>query len=187
MTTDEPAEWERPRRFDAFGLVTRRGEIAGEVDAYDLERVHDRLGDDDGVVPPARVAYRITGKIDPMGRPVLCVGLAGGLPLQCQRCLRLFEWPLRQETTVLLARDEEQLAWLDENDEREVVLAAEALNATALVEDELLLAIPFAPRCDRPDCRASGADAGPQEEAGASSGAFAALASMRQQKDGNKS
>ncbi len=66
---------------------------------------------------------------------------------------------------VLLARDERELARLDEEDEHEVVLAASPLDAATLVEDELLLTLPFVPRCERAECaRAArgGSVAGPK-------------------------
>ena len=78
--------------------------------------------------------------------------LDGEVPLECQRCLRTFTWPVAQATVLLLARDERELARLDADDAHEVILAAAPLVAMTLVEDELLLTLPFAPHCDRPDC-----------------------------------
>ena len=54
---------------------------------------------------------------------------------------------------MLLARNERELAVLDESDDvHEVILAAAPLDAQTLIEDEVLLALPFAPRCERPEC-----------------------------------
>ena len=69
------------RRFDAFALVGSHGEIAGTVAAFDLDRVQELLGEDDGEVPPAEVNYRIRGERDSLGRPVLAIELEGRLPL----------------------------------------------------------------------------------------------------------
>jgi uncharacterized protein len=49
-----------------------------------------------------------------------------------------------QQTELLLARDAADLARLDA-DEQEAVLATAPLDALTLVEDELLLSLPFAP------------------------------------------
>ena len=74
----------------------------------------------------------------------------------------------------LLAKDERELARLDEDDEHEVVLASAPLDPRVLVEDELLLTLPFAPRCERPEC----AGAAPME-ATAKQTAFGALAGWK--------
>ncbi|MEP7208327.1 MAG: YceD family protein [Casimicrobiaceae bacterium] len=164
-----------PRRFDAFGLVARQGHLEGRVDPLDLDRLQDVLGDDGGTVPDAEIGWRIEGETDPMGRHVLHVALDGEVPLECQRCMRPFFLPVHQRSTVLLARDEKELAYLDENDEREVMLAAAPLDPLEVVEEELVLAMPYVPRCERPDC-ATGEE--PAADAPAAS-PFDALARLR--------
>jgi uncharacterized protein len=159
----------RDGSFDAFELAARGGTLEGTVDVADLQRAADSLAPGDG-----RVAWRIAGSADPVGRPALEVALTGTVPLECRRCLESFAWPVAQRTLLLLARDEGELARLDEGDEHEVVLAAAALEAAALVEDELLLSLPFAPCCDRAAC-AGEAAAAPAPVASA----FGALAALK--------
>jgi uncharacterized protein len=163
--------------FDAFGVARRGAAIAGRLDAAALPRVADRLGEGD-----ASIAYRITGAADALGRPAIEVSVEGAVPLECQRCLRTFSWPVAQRTLLLLARDEPDLARLDEDDVHEVILAATPQDPVALVEDELLLSLPFAPHCDREDCEArTAAMAAPAGESATrtSASAFDALASMK--------
>jgi uncharacterized protein len=74
------------------------------------------------------------------------VSIQGMVPLTCQRCLGALDQPVGQSTTLLLARDDDELVRLDESSEDEVVLANAPLDPLALVEDELLLTLPFAPR-----------------------------------------
>ena len=163
-------------RFDGFGVAARRAVIAGHVDATALPRVADLLADEQD---DAGVEYRITGSADTGGRPALDVSLSGAVPLTCQRCLRPFRWPVEQSTLLLLARDERELARLDEEDhEHEVLLAAAPLDPVALVEDELLLTLPFAPRCARADCLAGGTlrlVAGAHDDGASPFGALAGL------------
>jgi uncharacterized metal-binding protein YceD (DUF177 family) len=59
-----------------------------------------------------------------------------------------------QNTELLLARSEAELARLD-SDEIEVVLATERLDPLMLVEDELLLSLPFSPRHADGECEAA--------------------------------
>ena len=95
----------------------------------------------------------------------------------CQRCLQPFGWPLAQKTVLLLARDERELATLDAEDEHEVILAAAPLDAATLAEDEVLLTLPFVPRCERIECAQSAlaGAADPRER----SPALAALATIK--------
>jgi uncharacterized metal-binding protein YceD (DUF177 family) len=76
---------------------------------------------------------------------------------------------------------------LDEEDhEHEVVLADAPLDAVGLVEDELLLTLPFAPRCPEDECPALKNDDGAANRVAAvKSSAFDALAAL-QSKPGSK-
>ena len=163
--------------FDAFGVARRGAAIAGTLDATALPRVADRLAEGD-----APIAWCIAGAADALGRPAVEVSVEGTVPLECQRCLRTFSWPVAQRTLLLLARDERELARLDDDDMHEVILAATPQDPVALVEDELLLSLPFAPHCDRDDCEArTAAMAAPTGEPAAPvpPSAFDALAGMK--------
>ena len=164
----------RDGSFDAYDLVRRRASFAGKFDVASLPRAADQLAPEGG---SAEVAWRISGITDPSGRPALEVRVDGTVPLVCQRCLQPFGWHVAQRTTVLLARDERELEALDAEDEHEVILAATPLDAATLVEDELLLTLPFVHRCERVECVQS-AMAGAHDSA-ARAPAFAALAAIK--------
>jgi DUF177 domain-containing protein len=169
----------RDGSFDAFKAVSSRTARSGSTDVATLPRAAERLAD--GV---ARIDWRIAGTLDSRERPALEVRLDGAVSLECQRCLRTFEWPVAQRTLLLLARDEHELALLDADDDREVIVAAAPLDPLELVEDELLLTLPFAPHCERDDCN-SGMEAiigqvGPSEPPQRTS-AFGALSALRSQ------
>ena len=164
-------------RFDGFGVAARQAVIAGQVDAAALPRVADVLAEEGG---RANVDYRITGSTDAGGRPALEVSLSGAVTLTCQRCLRPFAWPVAKSTLLLLARDERELVRLDEEDhEHEVLLAAAPLDPVALVEDELLLTLPFAPRCPEAECPATGKGPPAASEAAGRASPFDALAGLK--------
>lgn len=165
-----------PGRFDAFGVAAKQGVVAGRFDAAALPRVADLLAEVDGA---QELAYRITGTADPQGRPALEVALSGAVPLVCQRCLQSFLWPVEQSTLLLLARDEAEAERLDAEDhEHEVVLAAEPIDPRVLVEDELVLTLPFVPRCPEEQCPA-GKVAADVEPLAPTRPALAALAELR--------
>lgn len=130
-------------RFDAFKLAARASSVSGSLDARRLPNVADSLapGDD-----PAPIAWTVEGGASAEGRPAISIDIEGDVPLVCQRCLAPMAWPVSQGTEVLLAHDEDELATLDAETDGEVILADRPLDAATLVEDELVLTLPFAPR-----------------------------------------
>ena len=130
-------------RFDAFKLAARASSVSGRVDARRWPEGADSLapGDD-----PGPIAWTVEGGASAEGRPAISIGIEGVVPLVCQRCLEQMDWPVSQRTEVLLAHDEGELERLDAESEGEVVVAEEQLDAATLVEVELLLTLPFAPR-----------------------------------------
>ena len=143
-------------RFDAFRLAAHREAMAGEIDLTGRARVVERLAPATGLTP---IAWRIEGSRDELDRPMLTLTLHGSVQLVCQRCLQSFTAAIDQRSELLLARDEAELARLD-TEEREVVLASAPLDARSLVEDEVLLSLPFAPMHPEGQCPAEAADTG---------------------------
>jgi len=146
----------RTGSFDALELALRHLELAGTATASEFPRVADQLAPDVSGGDVGSLAWRICGMADALGRPALEVSLDGSVMLECQRCLRPFAWPVAQRTMLLLARDEREQARLDEDDEHEVIVAGAPLDPRELVEDELVLTLPFAPHCERGDCVTAG-------------------------------
>jgi uncharacterized protein len=136
-------------KFDAFRLARDRGQLEGELDAVTLPRIADRLVED-----RAPLHWRIRGTADALGRPALALDVEGVLPLQCQRCLGVYHWQVDAHSEVLLARDAAEVARLDNESELEVVLASAPVDPVELVEDELVLSTPFAPRHPDAECTA---------------------------------
>jgi len=130
-------------RFDAFKLAARASSVSGSLDARRLPNVADSLAPGDDPVP---IAWTVEGRRSAEGRPAISIDIEGDVPLVCQRCLAPMAWPVSQGTEVLLAHDEDELATLDAETEGEVILADRPLDAATLVEDELVLTLPFAPR-----------------------------------------
>jgi uncharacterized protein len=173
----------RAGRFDAFDLAARGESIAGDVDVARRPRIADRLATTTASVP---IAWRVVGGHDALARPMLTVTIEGNLPLVCQRCLQPFDWALAQRSELLLAREEAELEQLDAG-EPEVLLAASPLDPITVVEDEILLALPFAPRHTEGACPAN-----PEPTAGSAlamagqgtTSPFARLAALKKGTDG---
>jgi uncharacterized protein len=128
-------------RFDAFRLARDRAVLTGSVDATALPRLADRV-----IGAQGPVEWRIEGTVDAMDRLALTVRLEGTVTLECQRCLEALEWPIAQQTQLLLAHDDAQAERLDAESDAEVLVAATAIDPQTLVEDELVLALPYIAR-----------------------------------------
>ena len=130
----------QPGMFDAFRLANGRNVLEGSLDVATSERLYDRLTDGEGTV-----SWRIEGTRDEVGRPALAISITGTVPLECQRCLGAFEMRVAQQTVTVLAHDEAEADALDAGSDHEVLVADHPFNAVELVEDELLLTLPYAP------------------------------------------
>ena len=143
----------RPRleAFDAYRLARQRGVLEGTLDVAVSERLADRVAPG-----PAAVDWRIEGTTDAAGRPALSISISGNVPLECQRCLAPFALPISQRTVTVLAKSESDADVLDADSGDEVLVADHPLNPAALIEDELLLTLPYAPMHDEGRCERSG-------------------------------
>ncbi len=135
--------------IEPMRMVSRNETLEGMLDARALHELDDVLapGED-----PVDVRWQVTGMRSAEGRPMLVVAVEGSIPLTCQRCLERMAWPLEQDTHIVLASDEAELAELDGSLDDEVMLGTSRVTAGRLVADELMLSLPFAP-LHEPPCR----------------------------------
>lgn len=151
MTTGRKPVTLKAGMFDAFRLAREHGSLRGNFDAAASERLYDWLAPGE-----APVVWSITGTADPLGRPAIAIELVGSVPMECQRCLAPMQWPVQQRTVALLAVNEAEGDALDADTDDEVLVAAGPLDALTLVEDELLLSLPYAPTHADGECAAPG-------------------------------
>jgi uncharacterized protein len=149
MTTGPKPGTMKAGSFDAFRLAREQGSLTGNFDAAASDRLYDWLAPGE-----APIAWSITGTADALGRPAIAIELSGTVPMECQRCLEPLQWTVAQKTVTLLARSEAEADALDAECEGEVLNAAAPLDALALVEDELLLSLPYAPAHADGECAA---------------------------------
>lgn len=126
--------------FDAYRLARERGVLTGTLDVEASERLEDRTAPG-----PGTVSWRIEGTTDEVGRLAIAIDIEGAVPVTCQRCLSDFPLPVEHRTLTVIARNEKEADELDASSDHEVVVADHPLDAVELVEDELLLTLPYAP------------------------------------------
>ncbi|MEQ1773057.1 MAG: YceD family protein [Burkholderiales bacterium] len=123
------------------------------------------------------VAYHVAGGVDALARPVLRLTVSCRLLLRCQRCLKALPHDLAIDTTLRLVGESSLDAEMsDDPDEPDCIAASTALDLAALIEDEVLLALPAYPRHEESRCNGSG---GADEVAGANNVSdFSALSKL---------
>lgn len=148
----------RSARFpliDGYPFAATRGEVHGRCTVAGFERLKDLLGSREG-----ELEYSVRGTADGQGRPALRLEARGELKLVCQRCLGALAFPLAVDALLVLARSEAEIdAQPVEPDSPERVVGGKEMAVGELLEDEILLAIPFAPRhgqCDAGGGRKNG-------------------------------
>jgi len=104
--------------------------------------------------------------------------------LVCQRCLQPYEQPLEVDRRLRFVRDEKLAQQLDEDSEDDVLVLPARLDLHALLEDELILALPLVPRHDEcPEPLQVPADPSAQDPQDSTPHPFAALAALRKPGD----
>ena len=123
---------------------TRNGEVfASQSPVSDFRRALEGLPEQKGQI----IQWSVQGHIDSAGQQFLDIHLSGFVVLTCQRCLQDFDYHIDTTNTVLVVDDELELdVDADDPDAYERILGSTHLNALELVEDELILSIPYVPR-----------------------------------------
>jgi len=93
--------------------------------------------------------FVLRGEINQRGKPMLRLAVEGNVRLECQRCLDILDFPLRFEVQLELAASEAEIAAAEEEDDVDCILADREMSVAALVEDEVLLALPMVPKHER--------------------------------------
>ena len=104
--------------------------------------------------------FRIEGLKGERGKFMLHLVVSGVVPLACQRCLEAIHFKLDVDSLLELVPADVELSQEElEDDTRDFLPVAGELDVAELVEDEILLALPVAPRherCGVPDAASAG-------------------------------
>ncbi|MGG4604466.1 YceD family protein [Paenalcaligenes sp. Me131] len=120
---------------------TRTGQIAAEKLARAIE----------GLVPQRGQVFNwsASGGVDTTERRFIRLSVNGSMFLQCQRCLQDYECPVVVDTLFEVVNTEAELdEGEDDVETPDRVLASLNLDLFGLIEDEVILALPYIPRHD---------------------------------------
>jgi uncharacterized protein len=133
----------RPITINALEFAKQMLEIHGRIRASRFSGVREALflGEDDA----SEVQYALTGEKGRNGKYALRLVVSGQLNLQCQRCLGEMGYCLNHITHFELVKNEADLPE-DDDDEIDYLVADAELDVERLIEQELLLGLPLAPK-----------------------------------------
>ena len=128
--------------IDGYDFAASRACLSGVWPIGDFARLSPLLSSQAGTVE-----YSLEGMPDAKDGPALHLRIRGVLQLGCQRCLAPLEFPLRIHAVLVLARSQAEIDALPvEAEGPDWMVASKAMEVHELLEDELLLAVPYAPR-----------------------------------------
>lgn len=136
-------------RLDVKAFAEQGGQLAGE----DTVAAHQRLASETaGREGDSAVVWSLRGELRHPGHahPEVWLHLQASttLSLVCQRCLAPVQVKVLVERPFRFAADEQTAAAQDDDSEEDVLAMSNSFDAMELIEDELLMELPVAPRHD---------------------------------------
>jgi uncharacterized protein len=136
--------------IDGFEFAAAEERLRGKWPVNGFPRLRDLLYDDQG-----SIEYDLHGVRDAFGRFGLELRVRASLRVTCRRCLEAVRVAVDEQARLWLARSQAQI---DDQplsaDGPDGIVGAREMAVRDLVEDELLLALPYAPRHE--DCATRG-------------------------------
>jgi uncharacterized protein len=137
-----------PRTIDALCFARERQSLHGKIRLFDLTRLRESLANLEGCAE-----FRLVGGVDEQERSIITLSVHAALPMICWRCLEPMRIEVNPTTRFVLVGEESNLpAVEDEPEEWTALVALPSLDLQALVEDELILALPMTPSHPSDDC-----------------------------------
>lgn len=123
--------------------------IHGTIALSQFSRLSDRVASSADTFE-----YELKGDRSPDGKLMLHLQVRGNVELQCQRCLKPCRQDLDIETRFILVSNEDLIPSDSDAGEEEYLVTNVQTEVIELLEDELLLALPFAPKHADENCAA---------------------------------
>lgn len=134
---------------DTYELTRGGHEVSGQAAIDQFERLIEDLPDQ----AVTTVSWVVKGEMDVFGQRFLQVHVKASPMLECQRCMQPFAWQVDSRNRLQVVNSEADLdageaADIDPDDLIERILGSQRLDVLALVEDEVILSLPYVPKHD---------------------------------------
>lgn len=135
-----------PRKLDVARMAQARQALAGT----ELLQHYERLAQEcRGPMAGLTLKWQATGETRSLAsgssHPALHLQAEAALPLTCQRCLGEVPTQVAVDRHFIFLPDEDTAAALDDDEEDDLLVLARDFDLHALIEDEMLLALPLVP------------------------------------------
>ena len=171
-----------PTRLDLKTLAQSGSEIAGA----DMLSKYERLSQEArGLAADSALDWSALGEIRsaPTGEDQVWLHVTArvSMPLVCQRCMGPMDVALDVSPSFRFVATEEIALAQDEDAEEDVLVFSREFNLAALIEDELLMALPLIPRHDvcPTQVKLSAADADFEQKSAEKTSPFSVLAKLQ--------
>jgi uncharacterized protein len=142
-----------PILINTHEFIRQSLEVHGKIRASQIPAIQDSLFvSQDASQNTGEIQYTLSGETGRRGKSGLKLVLTGQIKLRCQRCLGELNYPLVSSSMFEVVTDESAIPELDDDDEVDYLVASTEFDVGALVEEELLLCLPLAPRHEEGAC-----------------------------------
>lgn len=127
--------------------------------------------------------WSVRGMEDVTGQQALEVHVRANVVLQCQRCMQNMTHPVDSTSVLQVVQSESEIDALEDQQDSdpdtwiEPVLASRRLNLLELVEDELILSVPYVPK--HATCSHDAAPQSPADDEPAAKSPFSVLTQLK--------
>jgi uncharacterized protein len=124
-------------------FAQKQQKLVDNLAIFTLKRLSETLNIQAENSKKSTIYFELTGDFKQFRYPSLHLHIKTDLPAICQRCLEEMQIALNLEFNYLIS--EKIVDELEENDEMDWLEVSKEMDVFELIEDELLLALPYAP------------------------------------------
>jgi len=122
-------------------LAANQGHISGDMQAQQCDRLLEVIAA--GQQAKLNIHYELKGDTNRFHLPSMHLLVNASLPLVCQRCLEPMQLDLSLSFDYVVSESEPEP--FDGDEDVDWIESSQEMDLNALIEDELLIAIPYAP------------------------------------------
>jgi uncharacterized protein len=142
----------RPDRLDVRAFAQNAAQLAGELSLSNLERLSQDLYRQKPDLTLETVHWQASGEsvavTGGVAQSWLHLSIQAQIPLQCQRCMLGMAHSIDTQHSFRFVKDEEEANAQDDEAEEDLLVASKQFNLLELIEDELVMALPYVPTHD---------------------------------------
>jgi uncharacterized protein len=167
-----------PKEIEPLRLAQNGLKLSGELSVKELPRLCESLTDNKG-----NISVDLAFEQDEIGTPYMAGKLTADVSMMCERCLSPMTVNLSVDCLLAVVISERNIAALAEQYDPWLLESNAPVSLNAVIEDELILALPLVPRheeaCIPSDAWFSGDERDVEDEVAQEESPFAILSQLK--------